>query len=211
MTLHDEPIKNAPHHVHIKPAPDAGKSWADGPALHGLVDNEPGVFTIHAVDKDGNPRNDGGDNFNVDINGPHGPVHPQVKDNGDGTYDVTFDPEKAGDYDINVSYEGEPIKDAPFHVHCKEGTDSDNSGFGVFSFTVQSRDKHNNNKTFGGDHFEVNIKGPNDSEVEVQTTDNQDGTYTAVYALAGEKGAAFTIYAKLNHKSIGSFVQNLSK
>jgi filamin len=209
VTLHDEPIKDAPFHVHIKPAPVAGQSYAEGPALHGLVDNEPGVFTIHAVDKEGNHRTDGGDHFDVDITGPHGKVHPHVHDNGDGTYTVNFDPAEPGGYTIGVSFEGEHIKDSPFSVHCKEGTDADHSGFGIFSFTVQSRDKRGENKTFGGDKFEVNIKGPSDSDVEVQTTDNQDGTYTAVYALAGEKGSVFTIHAALNGKSVGTFKQNM--
>lgn len=209
VTLHDEPIKDAPFHVHIKPAPAAGLSYAEGPALHGLVDNEPGVFTIHAVDKEGSPRTDGGDHFDVAIQGPQGNVPAQVTDNGDGTYGVVFDPSEPGPYTIDVQLEGEHIKDAPFKVKCKEGTDIDNSGFGIFSFTVQSRDKRGENKTFGGDSFDVKIKGPSDSDVEVQTTDNGDGTYTAVYALTGDKGSVFTIYASLNGKNVGTFKQNM--
>jgi filamin len=209
VSLHDEPIKDAPFHVHIKPSPDASQCWAEGPALHGLVDNEPGLFTIHAVDEHGHPRTDGGDDFEVKISGPEGHYKAHVKDNGDGTYGVTFDPEHAGDYEIDVQYDDDHIKDAPFRVRCKEGTDAENSGFGVFSFTVQSRDKKGENKTFGGDKFAVNIAGPNDSEVEVETTDNNDGTYTAVYALTGEQGDVFSITASLNGKKIGSFKQNL--
>jgi len=209
VTLHDEPIRDVPRQVYVKPSPDASRTWAEGPGLESLVDNEPGLFTIHATDKNGQPRTDGGDKFDVDIDGPQGKVHPTVTDNGDGTYGVVFDPEHPGDYSINVTYEGNPIKDAPFHVHCKEGTDADHSGFGVFSFTIQSRDKRGESKTFGGDHFNVTIKGPNDADVEVQTTDNNDGTYTAVYALSGEKGSIFTITAHLNHKKVGVFKQNL--
>lgn len=210
VTLHDEPIKDMPKKVYIKPAPDAAKSWAEGPALHGLVDNEPGRFTIHAVDRDGNPRTDGGDKFDVQIQGPQGPVHPEVKDNNDGTYDVTFDPAEPGPYNIAVNLEGKPIKDSPWKVKCKEGTDADNSGFGIFSFTVQARDKRKQPKKFGGDKFEVRITGGGkQSEVEVQTTDNNDGTYTAVYALSGPKGSKFKIWAGLNGKKVGSFRQEL--
>jgi len=209
-TLHGEPIKDSPKHVHIKPSPDAGKSWAEGPALHGLVDNEPGRFTIHAVDADGNPRSDGGDNFDVSVKGPHGDVHPQVKDNNDGTYDVEFDPSEPGPYDIAVNYEGEPIKDSPWHVKCKEGTDASNTGFGIFSFTIQSRDKRGQPKTFGGDTFEVKITGPSKCHVDTQTVDNNDGTYTAVYALSGPKGSKFKIRAFLNGKRVRSFSQRLN-
>jgi filamin len=208
-TLHDEPIKDSPKKVHIKPAPDAANSWAEGPALHGLVDNEPGKFTIHAVDPEGKPRTDGGDHFDVAIHGPHGPVHPHVKDNNDGTYDVEFDPAEPGNYDIAVTLEGKPIKDSPWKVKCKEGTDAGNSGFGVFSFTIQSFDKRKNKKTFGGDHFDVKIKGPSKSEVETQNTDNNDGTYTCVYALSGPKGSKFRIRAFLNGKKVGTFTQEL--
>ena len=131
VTLHDQPIKGVPKKVHIKPAPDAGHSYAEGPALHGLVDNEPGVFTIHAVDPTGKPRTDGGDHFDVSIEGPHGHVKPDVHDNGDGTYGVTFDPAEPGPYTISVDLEGHPIKDSPWKVKCKEGTDVDHSGFGI--------------------------------------------------------------------------------
>jgi hypothetical protein len=195
--------------VHIKPSPDAGKSYATGPALQGVVDNEPGEFKIHAVDADGKPRADGGDNFDVKINGPKGPVKPDITDNGDGTYDVKFDPSEPGPYDISVDLEGKPIKDSPWKVKCKEGTDASQSGFGIFSFTLQARDKRGNNKTFGGDDFQVKIRGPRDSSVESKTKDNGDGTYTAVYALQGNKGDNFRIRAELNGKKAGTFRQDL--
>eukprot|EP01087_Luapelamoeba_hula_P020678 TRINITY_DN70_c0_g1_i3.p2 TRINITY_DN70_c0_g1~~TRINITY_DN70_c0_g1_i3.p2 ORF type:complete len:763 (-),score=144.58 TRINITY_DN70_c0_g1_i3:64-2307(-) len=209
VSLHDQPIKDMPKKVHIKPSPDAGKSYATGPALKGLTDNEPGKFTIHAVDGDGKPRADGGDNFDVDIKGPHGKVEPKITDNGDGTYDVDFDPSEPGPYDIAVNLEGNPIKDSPWKVKCKEGTDASNCGFGIFSFTIQARDKRGNNKTFGGDDFKVKISGPSGSEVESKTTDNNDGTYTAVYALTGQKGDQFRIRAELNGKKAGTFRQDL--
>jgi filamin len=210
-TLHDEPIRDSPKKVHIKPAPDAGNSWAEGPALHGLVDNEPGKFTIHAVDPDGNPRTDGGDDFRVNIHGPQGSVKPHVKDNNDGTYDVEFDPAEPGNYDISVDLEGKhPIKDSPWRVKCKEGTDAGNSGFGVFSFTIQSFDKRKEKKTFGGDKFEVKITASDKkTEIETQCTDNNDGTYTCVYAVSGPKGSKFHIKAYLNGKKVGTFTQEL--
>jgi len=155
------------------------------------------------------PRADGGDVFDVKISGPE-EVKPHVKDNGDGTYSVTYEPKEPGNYTIAVNLEGKPIKNAPFKVKCKEGTDADNSGFGIFSFTIQARDKRGKEKTFGGDKFEVSIKGP-DADVEVQTMDNGDGTYTAIYALAGEdiKGKSFQILATLNGKNVGKFQQNM--
>eukprot|EP01089_Gocevia_fonbrunei_P013343 TRINITY_DN340_c0_g1_i1.p1 TRINITY_DN340_c0_g1~~TRINITY_DN340_c0_g1_i1.p1 ORF type:complete len:790 (-),score=281.46 TRINITY_DN340_c0_g1_i1:42-2333(-) len=210
VTLHDEHIKDAPFKVSIKAAPNAGNSYAEGPGLQEAWDNEPAHFTIHSVDNDGQPRKEGGDPFSVNISGPvDTPV--DVKDNGDGTYSVTYSPQEPGAYTINVDLDGSPIKDAPFKVTAKAGTDVTNSDFGIFSFTLQSKDKRGNNKEFGGDEFNVNISGPEGAEVEVQTMDNQDGTYTAVYALAGEgvKGKNFKVRALLNGHEIGAFNQQM--
>jgi filamin len=210
VTLHDDHIKDAPFSVRIKAAPNAGNSWAEGPGLEEAWDNEPAFFTIHSVDNDGNPREEGGDPFTVKIQGP-APCQADVKDNGDGTYSVTYEPDVPGNYTIKVDLENKPIKDSPFKVGCKAGTDIDNSGFGIFSFTVQARDKRGQPKDFGGDKFEVKIKGPSGADVEVQTMDNNDGTYTAIYALAGDdvKGKTFSITAQLNGKTVGQFKQNM--
>jgi filamin len=208
VTLHGDNIRDSPFNVPFKPAASADQSYAEGPGLLGAVDNETAEFKIYAVDPDGNPRTDGGDDFAVEIDGP-APVEPNLVDNGDGTYDVTYDAEEPGDYTIHVTLEGNDIRDSPFTVNVKEGTDPAGSGFGQFTFTVTARDKRGKPKEFGGDDFTVEIKGPEDSDVEVQTTDNDDGTYTAAYALAGE--GEFKITVKLNGKGIkGSpFKQNL--
>jgi len=199
VSLHGQPIKDSPFHPHIKAAGDTSKSYAEGPGLVSLVDNEPGVFTIHALDKNGQPRADGGDPFAVNITNPDGSnQQPQVVDNGDGTYSVTYDPANPGDYVVQVDLEGQPIKDMPITVSCKSGTDAGLSGFTSFHFTVQTRDKHGNNKTFGGDDFRVTIAGP--ASVDVNTTDNNDGSYSAAYVLT-ERGS-YTVSVHLNGREL---------
>jgi len=209
VDLEGQPIKKAPFTVRIKSAPNANNTYAEGPGLQEAWDNEPAHFTIHAMDNDGKSRGEGGDPIVVKVTNNGKDVPVQMKDNGDGTYSVSYQPDAPGDLTVNVELEGSPIKDAPFSVKAKAGTDAENSGFGIFSFTLQARDKRGQQKTFGGDNFEVHIKGPSNSEVEVQTTDNQDGTYTAIYALSGEKGRDFNINAKLNGKTIGEFKQQM--
>jgi len=200
VSLHGTPVKDSPFHPHIKASADPNQSYAEGPGLESLVDNEPGVFTIHALDKNGQPRNDGGDPFDVSITNPDGSEQkPHVVDNNDGTYTVTYDPANPGDYTVHVNLEGSPIKDTPVKVHCKSGTDAGLSGFTTFQFTVQTRDKHGNNKTFGGDDFRVTISGP--ASVDVSTTDNNDGSYSAAYALT-QKGA-YSVAVHLNGKELG--------
>jgi len=210
VTLHKENIRDAPFDVAIRAAPSATKSWAEGPGLSEAWDNEPAFFTIHAVDEEGNPLEEGGDIFDVKIKGPED-TEVEVVDNNDGTYAVSYHPQEPGDYTIDVKLENKNIKDAPFKVKCKEGTDVDNSGFGIFSFTIQARDKRGKEKSFGGDKFDVTIRGPDEASVEVQTMDNDDGTYTAIYALAGDdiKGKTFTIVATLGGKVVGRYRQKM--
>jgi len=183
VTLHGQPIKDAPFHPFIKPSANADNSYAEGPGLREAFDNEPAHFTIHSVDKWGNPRTDGGDDFKVDINGPE-TITPQIVDNNDGTYAVTYHPDKTGTYKINVTLEGRPIKDAPFTVECKPGTDEKNTTLSRMSFTIQTRDKNGQDKNFGGDDFAVEGKHASSGQaLAVRTRDNNDGTYTAEFEL----------------------------
>jgi filamin len=202
-----KPVAHTPVDVHIRPTPSAQHSYADGPGLTKVFDNEPAVFTIHAKDPKGKPLTQGGDNFKVDI---HGPIHvePKIVDNNDGTYTVTYEPTEVGDYKVDITLDGHPIKDAPHHVKVKEGTDAGFSGFGSFTLTVVAKDKKGNPKTFGGDAFVVTITGPAE-HVDVKAYDNDDGTYTAAYTLVGT--GSYSVDVKLNHKNIeGSpFKQNV--
>jgi uncharacterized protein with FMN-binding domain len=185
VTLHDQPIKDSPFHPHIKWNVDPNKSYAEGEGIEELWDNKPTGFTIHAVDYDGNPRTDGGDPFVVKIKSPSETINPHVVDNKDGTYSVTYAAQKTGPVTIEVTLEDQPIKDAPFHLDCRSGTDHTTTGFSNFTFTIQTRDKHGSNKTFGGDEFKVQASDPS---IQVQTKDNNDGTYTASFAI-GKKGS----------------------
>jgi len=209
VLLDDKPLHHFPVDVHIRPTPSPHNTYAAGPGLNKdqVFDNEPAVFTIHAKDPKGNPLTEGGDNFKVDI---HGPVHvePVVVDNNDGTYTVTYDPTEVGDYKVDISIDGHPIKDAPHHVNVREGTDVGLSGFGSFTLTVVAKDKKGNSKTFGGDSFEVSITGPAE-HLDVKAFDNEDGTYTAAYTLVGS--GTYSVKVELNHKNIeGSpFKQNV--
>jgi filamin len=180
VSLHDEPIKDSPFHPHIKASGAPGRSYAEGPGLEHPKDNEPAVFTIHSVDKDGKPRTDGGDPFKVDISGTE-KLEPEIVDNDDGTYTVTYHPDKPGPYVVKVTLDDENIKDSPFKVNVEQGVDYDHTGFAVFSFTVQTKDKRGELRTKGGDDFQVKFDGP--APVEVKTSDNGDGSYTASYLL----------------------------
>jgi filamin len=178
ITLHGQHIKDSPFTALIKPDVDPSKCYAEGPGLQGASDNETATFTIFARDGDDVPKTEGGDPFQLEFNGP-GPVQYDLKDNHDGTYTVHYTPDVAGDYKINITLEDQPIKNAPYSVHVKEGTDIHNTGFKGFVVTVQTRDKHNQNKKIGGDLFEVQAGG--DANFLVNTADHGDGTYSASF------------------------------
>jgi uncharacterized protein (DUF2141 family) len=199
VTLHGTPIKDSPFKVTIKPNVDANYSYAEGPGLLGAVDNEPAHFTIFARDGYDQPRTEGGDNFEVVIDGP-APAKTQIVDNGDGTYAVTYEPVVAGDYNIRINLEGQPIKNSPYSVKVTEGIDLNNTGFVGFSFTVQTRDKNKQSRTFGGDLFEIDASGP--AAVNLNTQDNGDGSYTASFVppVRGE----YNFIVKFNGKQLNS-------
>ncbi|EFA84721.1 gelation factor [Heterostelium album PN500] len=200
LTLDGDTVNGFPKVVRVKPAPAAGNSYAKGPGLKEAFDNAVAEFTIYSVDTDGNARTDGGDPFVVTIQGPNGlEVVPKVEDKNDGTYHVEYEPLVEGDYNINVTLRDTPIKDMPVTVKCIEGADGDHSSFGKFTFTVAAKNKKGEPKTYGGDKFEVSITGPAEY-IELNAIDNQDGTYTAAYALVGN--GRFSTAVKLNGKHI---------
>jgi len=202
-------VADSPYEVYVKPLPSASKSYADGKGTISPFDNAPAVFTIHAVDADGKPLKEGGDNFEVLVNTPDGtPLPaPSIVDNGDGTYTVTYHPEHPGDYDADVRVGGRSIGGFPKTVRVREGTEGGVSEFGKFEFTVIARDKRSNVKSFGGDPFEVTIKGTSEA-LSVKAIDNADGTYTAAYTIGVGR---YSVSVTLNGKEVvGSpFVQKV--
>ena len=56
-----------------------------------------------------------------------------------------------------------------------EGADASLSGVARFTLTVQARNKSGENKTYGGDRFEVGVRAPSDADIDVESNDNNDG------------------------------------
>jgi filamin len=181
--LYYDHLKNSPIDVVIDPGTDAAQSIAYGPGLEpGNLDTAEDLnFTIEARDKNGKPIKQGGDNFAVDIQGPDGPVQAKVKDNGDGTYAVSYKPNGPGPHDIAVTLDDVPIKGSTFHVDIKPGAWARNCFIDHFTFLIQTRDKRDVNLKEGGQKVAVDIKGPKGA-VKCDLKDNNDGTYTATYS-----------------------------
>eukprot|EP01123_Difflugia_compressa_P016275 TRINITY_DN999_c0_g1_i1.p1 TRINITY_DN999_c0_g1~~TRINITY_DN999_c0_g1_i1.p1 ORF type:complete len:746 (+),score=196.58 TRINITY_DN999_c0_g1_i1:57-2294(+) len=176
-------LKNSPIDVVIEPGTDASQTIAYGPGLEpNNYDTDEATFTIEARDKNGKPRDTGGDNFDIDIQGPTGPLDAKVVDNGDGTYAVSYKPQDAGAHDIAVTLDGVPIKGSTFHVDIKPGAFARNTFIKDYSFVVQTRDRHDKDLHEGGQEVAVEIKGPK-GPVTSDLKDNGDGTYRVVYTI----------------------------
>jgi len=194
------------------------KSWADGPGLeNGNKATDPQVFTIHAVYADGRPKTTGGDLFDVIIEDPNfNLIPPEIKDNGDGTWTVKYQPTDPGDYHIGVIQRNpsnpiyfDHIKNSPKVVNIEPGTDASQSiayGPGLepgnldtfpAKFTIQAKDKHGNPMKEGGDPFTVQIAGPN-GPIDCDVVDKGDGTYDCTYQPqdAGRHDVAITLDGK---------------
>merc|ERR1712137_200700 len=135
MGLDGKPVAKSPYKLFVD-APDGSANWqnsyAEGPGLEdGNITAEPTHYTIHTVDKNGNPLKQGGSPVAVEIIGPDGsPVDADLKDNNDGTYTVTYHATEPGDYTVESilrnpfspsSYEH--VKNSPKTVHIEPGTD----------------------------------------------------------------------------------------
>jgi len=174
-------VKNSPIDILIAAGTDASQCTAHGPGLEpGGLDTHPAHFTIQARDKKGNPIKEGGDPFKVEVMGPSGPIPVDMKDNGDGTYAVAYNPDAAGLHDIAVTLNGTPIKGSTFKVQIKPGAFAGTTFVESFSFVIRALDKRGNPIPNGGEDVKVNIKGPAGA-VQTKLEDRQNGQYVCFY------------------------------
>jgi filamin len=184
-------IKGSVYDLKVREASDPKSSYAEGPGLQRAWDNQPNKFKVFVRDEDGKPV--AGEPVAVTVTpkdgGPSAPV--DIKDNGDGTYDVAYNTNKPGDYVINATLNGEPIRDMPKHVKCFKGIDPSKSvveGPGVekgfagrrLPFTVKTLDKDGKLVPIGGQDVVARVLGPKGA-VPCELKDNGDGTYSGAY------------------------------
>jgi len=205
-------VKNSPIDVLIEPGTVAENCIAYGPGLDaGNLDTLPATFTIEARDKHGNKMKEGGDPFQVDLMGPTGPVPVDIVDNGDGTYQVTYQPQDAGRHDIAVTLDGKPIKGSTFKVDIKPGAWPGNTIIEYFYFTVRAIDKRGKHVPTGGENVSVVVYKPDGQKCkDTKVEDRGDGTYHVTYR-ATESGK-YKVEVRVNGKDIkGSpFVQQIA-
>ena len=133
-----------------------------GPTLAG----EAYSLVIQARDSFGNARNRGGDTVAASASGKHG-FEGAAVDNGDGTYEVTLRPQRAGEFMVAVTINGEHIAGSRFALKvlpsdCDAascvlaGSGLVQVGAGELArFTLQAWDAHGNVASPRPDAFRV--------------------------------------------------------
>eukprot|EP01097_Dermamoeba_algensis_P011897 TRINITY_DN938_c0_g1_i1.p1 TRINITY_DN938_c0_g1~~TRINITY_DN938_c0_g1_i1.p1 ORF type:complete len:1157 (+),score=374.89 TRINITY_DN938_c0_g1_i1:50-3472(+) len=203
IPMYYDHIRDSPFTVPIVHGTDPSKSKCYGPGLTEAYDTLPAEFKIQAKDRDGNNMPHGGDPFEVNVTGPSGPVPVEIKDNGDGTYDVVYNPTEHGPHDIDVKLRGKPVGGGPYHVDVKQGADHEHSLVELYSFVIRAKTKSGDNKPVGGDNFTCTLTGPSGEDIPIiELKDIGDGTYLVRYTVAEHFSGELTISVKVNGKDI---------
>lgn len=103
VTLKTRPVARSPYYVDVKEGAD-----------HRTSCFERFVATIQSKTKSGKPLSKGGEPFEADITGASGKVKSDFKDNGDGTYTLTYALSQPGQYKVSVRVNGHDIVGSPF-------------------------------------------------------------------------------------------------
>jgi hypothetical protein len=186
--------------------------------------DEEARFNVITADKDGKEVKDGGESLTISLidekreNALAKAAH--VKDNGDGSYLVTFLPRSGvrGKCLLSILIRGVHIRDSPFSVFFttpgQDGASAELStaeGDGLSTalpgkaatFYIIARDSKGQQRMSGGDGFEVEIKADSKlGDPEIDMKDNVNGTYTVIYTLPNDAKGDCIVSVYLDTKHI---------
>ena len=130
-----------------------------------------------------------------------------------GVYEVSFVPEMAGMYALNVMLGGASIRECPMRIkvladetlakNCRcfgSGMAHATAGEPT-SFTIQAVDGRGVARKSGGDQFEISITGPEGDSPHAKIRDNAEGTYTVTWA--GKHAGLYAVRVQLDGASVG--------
>ncbi|KAM3914878.1 filamin-B isoform 2-T2 [Leptodactylus fuscus] len=181
----DEEIPRSPFKVKVLPTYDPSKVTANGPGLssQGIPASLPVDFAVNAKDA-------GLGDLSVQITDQEGkPKKAQILDNKDGTYAISYVPDKTGRYQVAVKYGGDDIPYSPYRIRAMPSGDASKctaAGPGIqpavktgeeVGFVVDAT-------TAGKGKVTCSILDPDGLESEADVTENEDGTYDIFYTTA---------------------------
>jgi len=160
-----------------------------------MTDEEYGTFNITAKDNNGEHLK-GNFHFDVKIDGPSA-VDTNTSNNGDGTYKCTFGPASAGEYTVEVTYQGQLLNHGTWEVNVSEAI----GGIVFEDITILFRTiEAGKPKQTGGDLPNLKISATGEEKPEIY--DLEDGRYTLDYHVIHGQN---TIDVSCNGKSLGGF------
>ncbi|XP_062843022.1 filamin-B isoform X2 [Trichomycterus rosablanca] len=196
----EEEIPRSPFKLRVLPTHDASKVCASGPGLtSGLPASLPVEFTIDAKDA-------GEGQLSVQITDQDGkPKKASIQDNQNGTYKVSYVPDKVGRYTIVIKYGGDEIPTSPYKVRATTTGDASKctvTGPGIgptigigeeVGFVV-------NAKGAGNGKVSCIVVTPDGTEVEAEVIENEDGTFDIFYTAP--KPGSYVIYVRFGGENI---------
>ncbi|XP_066182806.1 filamin-B isoform X4 [Sylvia atricapilla] len=191
----DEEIPRSPFKVKVLPTYDASKVTASGPGLssYGILASLPVEFSVDAKDA-------GQGLLAVQITDQEGkPKRVDIHDNKDGTYTVTYVPDKTGRYTIGVKYGGDDIPASPYRIRASPAGDASKclaTGPGIAP-TVKTGEEVGfvvDAKSAGKGKVTCTVLTPDGTEAEADVVENEDGTYDIFYTAA--KPGTYVIYVR---------------
>uniref|UniRef100_A0A8C7H349 Filamin B n=1 Tax=Oncorhynchus kisutch TaxID=8019 RepID=A0A8C7H349_ONCKI len=177
----DEEITRSPFKLRVLPTHDASKVVASGPGLTtGVPASFPVEFTIDAKDA-------GEGQLSVQITDQDGkPKRVGIQDNRDGTYLVSYVPDKVGRYTIVIKYGGDEIPASPYRVRATSSGDASKctvTGPGIAPIIAVGEEVGFvvNAKAAGKGKVTCIVVTPDGTEVEADVIQNEDGTFDIFY------------------------------
>ncbi|XP_049441714.1 filamin-B isoform X1 [Epinephelus fuscoguttatus] len=196
----EEDVPRSPFKFRVLPTHDASKVRASGPGLtSGVPASFPVEFNIDAKDA-------GQGQLSVLITDQDGkPKQPSIHDNGDGTYRVSYIPDRTGRYTIVIKYGGDDIPASPYKVRATATGDASKCtvtgpGVGPTVATGAALGLVVNAKGAGKGKVSCVVVQPDGSEVEAEVMENEDGTFDIFYTAPAPGN--YVIYVRFGGENI---------
>uniref|UniRef100_T1IWF9 Sarcolemmal membrane-associated protein n=1 Tax=Strigamia maritima TaxID=126957 RepID=T1IWF9_STRMM len=181
----DQHIPGSPFKVSVDSLVDPSKVLVFGPGVDPVHcrSNVPVNFKVDASKSGKAP-------LGVEIKTERGPIarKPDVRDNGDGTYDVSYvAPPEGSRCNVKVAWNNQDVPGSPFQMKVRPTVEPRNvkvHGPGVTNKGVPASvpvDFIIDTKEAGFGDLEVFVTGPDAFPRKVKVQDNADGTFKATY------------------------------
>uniref|UniRef100_A0A8C5FXD9 Filamin B n=1 Tax=Gadus morhua TaxID=8049 RepID=A0A8C5FXD9_GADMO len=193
-------VPRSPFKLRVQPTHDASRVQASGPGLtSGVPASLPTNFTVDASEA-------GLAELEVAVTDQDGKAMPaSIHDNGDGTWLVSYLPDRTGRYGVRITYGGQDVPMSPYRVRATPSGDASQckvSGRGVgptvavgeeLALLVDTRQA-------GKGGLSCVVVEPDGSEVLARVVENPDGTYDIFYTA--DAPGTYRIYVRFGGQDV---------